>query len=54
MDECSRECLALVVAHRLRATDVLEALADLFVVHWTSGCLRSDNDPVFTASIVRP
>jgi putative transposase len=33
VDEYSRECLALVVARRLRATDVLEALADLFVTH---------------------
>ena len=33
VDEYSRECLALVVARRLRATDVLETLADLFVAH---------------------
>jgi len=53
VDEYSRECLALVVARQLRATDVLEALADLFVTHGTPVYLRSDNDPEFTASLVR-
>ena len=53
VDEYSRECLALVVARQLRATDVLEALADLFVTHGTPVYLRSDNGPEFTASLVR-
>ena len=43
VDEYSRECLALVVARRLRATDVLETLADLFVTHGAPRYLRSDN-----------
>jgi len=30
-DEYSRECLALVVARRLRSTDVLETVAELFL-----------------------
>ena len=53
VDEYSRECLALVVARRLRATDVLETLADLFVAHGAPGHLRSDNGPEFTASVIR-
>jgi len=53
VDEYSRECLALVVARRLRATDVLEALADLFVTHGAPVYLRSDNGPELTASLVR-
>ena len=53
VDEYSRECLALVVARRLRATDVLETLADLFVAHGALGHLRSDNGPEFTASVIR-
>ncbi len=53
VDEYSRECLALVVARRLRATDVLEALADLFVTHGAPVYLRSDNGPEFTARLVR-
>jgi putative transposase len=53
VNEYSRECLALVVARRLRATDVLEILADRFVVHRAPGYLRSANGPEFTARIVR-
>ena len=53
VDEYSRECLALVGARQLRATDVLEALADLFVTHGAPVYLRSDNGPEFTASLVR-
>jgi transposase InsO family protein len=53
VDEYSRECLALVVARRFRATDVLETLADLFVSRGTPDNLRSDNGPEFTAGLVR-
>ena len=53
VDEYSRECLALVVARRLRATDVLETLADLVVTHGVSAHIRSDNGPEFTAELVR-
>jgi putative transposase len=45
VDEYSRECLALVVARRLRATDVLEILADLFVVHGAPGYLLIGQRP---------
>ena len=53
VDEYSRECLALVVARRLRATDVLDTLADLFVTQGVPAHLRSDNGPEFTAELVR-
>ena len=53
VDEDSRECLALVVARRLRATDVLETLADLVVTHGVPAHIRSDNGPEFTAELVR-
>ena len=33
LDEHTRECLAIVVARKIRAHDVLEVLADLFVRH---------------------
>ena len=35
VDEYSRECLALVVARRLRSTDVLEAVVGLDPILWT-------------------
>ena len=43
--EHTRECLAIVVARKIRAHDVLEVLADLFVRHGPPEYLRSDNGP---------
>ena len=53
LDEHTRECLAIVVARKIRAHDVLEVLADLFVRHGPPEYLRSDNGPEFTAKLVR-
>ena len=53
VDEYSRECLAIVVARRLRATDVLETLAELFATHGLPTYIRSDNGPEFTAALIR-
>ena len=53
VDEYSRECLAIVVARRLRSTEVLETLAELFVTYGVPGYIRSDNGPEFTAELVR-
>ena len=41
LDEYSRECLAIVVARRLRADDVLQTLSELFVEHGPPANLRS-------------
>ena len=43
LDEHTRECLAIVVARKIRSHDVLEVLADLFVRHGPPEYLRSDN-----------
>ncbi len=53
VDEFSRECFAIVVARRLRSTDVLETLAELFVTHGIPAHIRSDNGPEFTATLIR-
>ena len=53
VDEYSRECLAIVVARRLRSTDVLETLAELFVTQGAPAYIRSDNGPEFTGELVR-
>ena len=42
-----------MVARKIRAHDVLEVLADLFVRHGPPEYLRSDNGPEFTAKFVR-
>ena len=53
VDEYTRECLAIVVARRLRADDVLACLTQLFVERGPPAYLRSDNGPEFTAHAVR-
>ena len=53
VDEYTRECLALVVARSIRAEDVLDVLAELFVVRGVPGHMRSDNGPEFIAEAVR-
>ena len=53
LDEHTRECLAIVVARKIRSHDVLEVLADLFVRHGHPEYLRSANGPEFTAKLVR-
>ena len=53
VDEYSRECLAIVVARRLRSSDVLETLAAVFVTHGIPAHIRSDNGSEFTAQLIR-
>lgn len=43
IDEFSRRCLAIPVARRLNADDVLATLTDLFVEHGPPAFMRSDN-----------
>ncbi|PYD49434.1 IS3 family transposase [Komagataeibacter saccharivorans] len=53
IDEASRECLALIVARRLRHEDVLAALADLFISRGPPAHIRSDNGSEFIATAVQ-
>ena len=53
VEEYSRECLAILVARRVRSTEVLETLAALFVTHGVPAHIRSDNGPEFTATLIR-
>ena len=53
LDESTRQCMAIKVARKIRAHDVLEVLADLFARHGPPEYLRSDNGPEFTAKLVR-
>ena len=45
IDEFTRESLAIRVARKLKATDVIEALCDLFVTRGIPVHIRSDNAP---------
>lgn len=43
IDEFTRECLAIRAAGRLRSTDVIDVLSDLFILRGIPGHIRSDN-----------
>ena len=53
VDEFTRECLAIDVARRITAEDVLERLTDLFIRRGVPEHIRSDNGAEFTANAVR-
>jgi putative transposase len=53
IDEFTRECLAIRVDRKLRSTDVIDVLSDLFILRGVPGHIRSDNGPEFIAKAVR-
>jgi len=53
IDEFTRECLAIRVDRKLRSSDVIDILSDLFIVRGVPGHIRSDNGPEFVAKAVR-
>ena len=53
LDEYTRECLASVVARRIRSQDVRLILADLFLSRGIPTHIRSDNGPEFIARKLR-
>ena len=53
IDEFTRECLAIRVDRKLRSTDVIDLLSDLFILRGVPDHIRSDNSPEFVAKAVR-
>jgi len=53
LDESSHECLTIRVKRKLKSTDVVDALTDLFILRGVPAFIRSDNGPEFIAEIVR-
>ena len=53
VDEFTHECLAIRVARRLKATDVIDVLSDLFILRGKPCHIRSDNGPEFVAKAVQ-
>jgi putative transposase len=53
LDEFTHECLAIRVARRLKAVDVIDVLSDLFILRGIPGHIRSDNGPEFVAEAVQ-
>ena len=43
VDEFTRECLTIRVGRKLGAADVIDVLADLFIMRGVPGHIRSDN-----------
>ena len=50
IDEFTRESLAIRLARRLKATDVIDVLADLFILRGIPAHIRSDNGPERSAA----
>jgi transposase InsO family protein len=53
IDEYTRECLAILVARKLKAQDVIDILFHLFIFRGIPKHLRSDNGPEFMAKAIR-
>jgi transposase InsO family protein len=53
LDEFTRECLAIRVDRKLKSTDVIDVLSELFILRGVPGHVRSDNGPEFVAKAVR-
>jgi putative transposase len=51
--EYTRECLAMLIARRIRNQDVIDLLFYLFIIRGIPEHIRSDNGPEFTARAVR-
>src|ERR671912_417573 len=53
IDEFTHECLAIRVSRKLKATDVIDVLSELFIVRGVPEHIRSDNGPEFVAKAVQ-
>jgi transposase InsO family protein len=53
LDEFTHECLAIRVARKLKAIDVIDVLSDLFILRGIPAHIRSDNGPEFLAEAVQ-
>jgi putative transposase len=53
IEEFTHECLAIRVARKLKAIDVIDTLSDLFILRGVPGHIRSDKGPEFVAKAVQ-
>ena len=53
IDEFTRECLATLVARKIKTQEVIDQLFQLFIFRGIPEHLRSDNGPEFTAKAIR-
>ena len=52
-DEVPRECLVLEVERSITSLDVIDVLAELFIIRGVPGYILSDNGPEFIANAIR-
>ncbi len=53
IDEFTRECLCIRIDRKLKSTDVIDVLSDLFILRGVPDHVRSDNGPEFVGKAVR-
>jgi transposase InsO family protein len=53
VDEFTHECLAIRIDRKLKSTDVIDVLSDLFILRGVPEHIRSDNGPEFIATALR-
>jgi len=53
IDEFTHECLAIRIARKLKAIDVIDVPSDLFILRGVPGHIRSDNGPELVAKAVQ-
>lgn len=53
VEEFTRECLAIRINRKLKSSDVIDILADLFILRGVPDHIRSDNGAEFVAKAVR-
>ena len=53
LDEHSQECLVIRIKRKLNSIEVIDALADLFILRGVQSYIRSDNGPEFIADAFR-
>ncbi len=53
VDEYTHECLSIRVSRKLKATDVIDVLSDLFIMRGVPEHIRSDNGSEFIAIAVQ-
>jgi len=53
IDEYTRECLAIIVARKIKNQNVIDLLFSLFILRGIPAHIRSDNGPEFTAEAIR-
>ncbi len=53
IDEFSRECMSIRINRRLRSSEVIDMMSDLFFLRGVSDHIRSDNGLEFIATVPR-